>query len=95
MKVITVLAAILLILHGLIHLIGTVVYTKLGTVKGLSYKTTLLGGRWDLGEGGIFQLQVCPADPTVKGRARSFEDLTRFPFPDERDRRLMCCQSCA
>ena len=53
MKVITVLAAILLILHGLIHLMGTVVYTKLGTVKGLSYKTTLLGGRWDLGEGGI------------------------------------------
>jgi hypothetical protein len=26
---------------------------KLGRVEGLSYKTTVLGGRWDLGEGGI------------------------------------------
>lgn len=35
-----------------------------------------------------FQLQVCPAEPTVIERARSFEDLTRFPFPDERDRKF-------
>ena len=45
MRALTIIAAIVLILHGLIHLMGT--------VKGLSYKTTLLGGRWDLGEGGI------------------------------------------
>jgi len=53
MKVITIIAVIVLVLHGLIHLMGTVVYTKLGTVKGLSYKTTLLDGRWDLGERGM------------------------------------------
>lgn len=53
MKVITILAAVVLILHGLVHLMGTVVYTKLGVVKGFSYKTTLLGGRWDLGENGM------------------------------------------
>lgn len=53
-KIITIIAAIVLVLHGLIHLMGTAVYMKLGTVEGLSYKTTLLGGRWDLGAGGIW-----------------------------------------
>jgi hypothetical protein len=47
------LAALLLGLHGLIHLLGTTVYLRLGEIQGLPYKTTLLGGRWDLGEGGI------------------------------------------
>jgi hypothetical protein len=53
MKTLSIIIAILLILHGLIHLMGTVTYMKLGAVQGLTYKTTLLGGRWDLGEGGI------------------------------------------
>ena len=44
---------ILLVVHGLIHLMGTTVYMKLGQIQGLPYKTTLLGGRWDLGERGI------------------------------------------
>jgi hypothetical protein len=42
-----------LVLHGLIHLIGAVVYLKLGDIQGFTYKTTLIGGRLDLGEGGI------------------------------------------
>ncbi len=45
MKTLSVTAAVILILHGLIHLMGTVTYMKLGTVQGLTYKTTLLGGR--------------------------------------------------
>ncbi len=45
--------AILLVVHGLIHLMGTTVYMKLGQIQGLPYKTSLLGGRWDLGERGI------------------------------------------
>jgi hypothetical protein len=53
MKTLSIVAAMILILHGLIHLMGTVTYMKLGTVQGLTYKTTLLGGHWDLGEGGI------------------------------------------
>ncbi len=53
MKTFSVIAAILLILHGLIHLMGTVTYLKLGVVQGLTYKTTLLNGRWDLGGDGI------------------------------------------
>lgn len=53
MKTLSIVIAILLTLHGLIHLMGAVTYMKLGTVQGLTYKTTLLGGRWDLGESGI------------------------------------------
>ncbi len=53
MKALSIIVAIALILHGLVHLMGTVTYMKLGTVQGLTYKTTLLGGRWNLGENGI------------------------------------------
>jgi hypothetical protein len=53
MKTLSIIAAIIIILHGLIHLMGTVTYMKLGAVQGLTYKTTLLNGRWDLGESGI------------------------------------------
>lgn len=53
MKIIYIIAAIVLILHGLIHLIGPAVYMKLTEIQGFSYKTTLLGGRWDLDEKGI------------------------------------------
>lgn len=53
MKILSIIVPVIIILHGLIHLMGTVTYMKLGTVQGLSYKTTLLGGRWNLGEGGM------------------------------------------
>jgi len=43
----------ILVVHGLIHLMGTTVYMRLGNIQGLSYKTTLLGGRWDLREDGM------------------------------------------
>jgi len=52
-KVIVVVASAVLILHGLIHLMGTTVYLKLGKIDGLPYKTTLLGARWELGESGM------------------------------------------
>jgi hypothetical protein len=32
---------------------GTVAYLKLAEVEGLPYKTTMFGGRWDLGEVGV------------------------------------------
>ena len=47
------IAALVLIAHGLIHLMGTIVYMKLGKIPGFNYKTTLLSGRWDLGVNGI------------------------------------------
>ena len=52
-KFLTIAAAIFLLLHGLIHLMGTIVYLKLGTVEGLRYKTALLDGRWEVGESGM------------------------------------------
>lgn len=52
-KTLIIIAAIVLVLHGLIHLMGTAVYLKWAHIEGLHDKTTLLGGRWDVGEGGI------------------------------------------
>ena len=53
LRIVTVLVAVILIVHGLIHLMGTAVYARHAQIKGLTYKTTLLNGRWDLGEEGI------------------------------------------
>ena len=46
-------AAFVLIAHGLIHLLGTTVYLRLGEVSGFPYKTTLFGNNWDVGSVGI------------------------------------------
>jgi hypothetical protein len=46
-------AAAVLILHGLIHLMGTAAYLKLANISGLPYKTTLLNDRLDVGDTGI------------------------------------------
>lgn len=40
-------------IHGLIHLLGLVAYWPLATVSELPYKTTFLGGRWDVGAAGM------------------------------------------
>lgn len=50
---IRIIAVLVLALHGLIHLMGTTVYMKLGEIQGFTYKTTLLSGYWDLGTNGI------------------------------------------
>lgn len=63
-KIVIIVAALILILHGLIHLIGPTVYMKLGQVEEIAYKTTMLGGRWEVGERGIWMfgaLWVVPA----------------------------------
>lgn len=52
MKILTIIASIVLILHGLIHLMGTAAYMNLAVLPQLPYKTTVLGGRWDLGASG-------------------------------------------
>jgi hypothetical protein len=48
-----VIAAVILVLHGLIHLMGVAAYLKLVNVAGIPYKTTLLNGRWNVGDTGI------------------------------------------
>jgi hypothetical protein len=45
--------SLILAFHGLIHLMGATAYLKLGVLQELPYKTTVLGGRVDLGELGI------------------------------------------
>jgi hypothetical protein len=52
-KTLIIIAAIVLVLHGLIHLMGTAVYLQWAHIEGLHDTTTLLGGRWDVGEGGL------------------------------------------
>jgi len=52
MKTLAVIASIILVLHGLIHLMGTTAYMQLAVIQQLPYKTTVLGGRWDLGASG-------------------------------------------
>lgn len=53
LKIMLIVATIVLFLHGLIHLMGTAAYLKLAVIQQLPYKTTVLGGRWDLGASGI------------------------------------------
>ena len=53
MRILTIIASIIVILHGLIHLMGTAAYMKLVAIQQLPYKTTVLDGRWDLGPRGI------------------------------------------
>jgi hypothetical protein len=45
--------ALVVALHGLIHLLGFVAFWPLAEVSQLPYRTTLLDGRWDVGAGGI------------------------------------------
>ena len=53
LRVLLIVIAIILGLHGLIHFMGFVAYWPLKEVPDLPYKTTLLSGRWDLGASGI------------------------------------------
>lgn len=52
-RMLGVVAALVLLGHGLIHLMGVAVYAGHVHLSGLPYKTTLLGGRWAVGETGI------------------------------------------
>ena len=58
LRIMLIVATIVLVLHGLIHLMGTAAYLKLAVIQQLPYKTTVLGGRWDLGAGGIAEYGV-------------------------------------
>jgi hypothetical protein len=47
------IAAILLALHGVIHLIGFVTPWRIATLEGFAYRTTLLDGAFDVGDLGV------------------------------------------
>lgn len=64
LKILGFFAAFFLFAHGLVHLLGTAVYLNHAEIKNFAYKTTVLGGRWELGDFGmrIFgSLWVLPA----------------------------------
>lgn len=46
-------AIAIVVIHGLIHLLGFVAYWPLGEIAELPYKTTLLGGRFNVGQTGM------------------------------------------
>ncbi len=48
-----VVLAVVMAAHGLIHFLGFVVSWQLARVEDLPYKTTLLAGRWEVGDGGM------------------------------------------
>ena len=52
------IAAIYLIVHGIIHLIGFVVFWQIAEIEDISYKTTVLAGRLDIGDVGMRVLGV-------------------------------------
>lgn len=47
------LAAVVVFIHGLIHLMGFVAYWPLAEIAELPYKTALFGNRWQVGSGGM------------------------------------------
>jgi len=44
---------IVVALHGLVHLLGTVAYLRIAEIPELPYKTTLVGGRIEVGDLGM------------------------------------------
>lgn len=62
----------ILAIHGLIHLLGTIVYLRLAEIDGFAFKTTLVAGRVDVGEAGIRMfgvLWILPAAGFLVGAA--------------------------
>ena len=53
MRILFYVAVVMVILHGLIHLLGFVAYWPLGVIAELPYKTTLLDGRFNLSQSGM------------------------------------------
>jgi hypothetical protein len=49
---IQIVAAVLLALHGVIHLIGFVTPWRIATLQGFTYRTTALNGTLEIGDGG-------------------------------------------
>lgn len=52
-RIIVFTGAGVIIIHGLIHLLGFAAYWPLAEIAELPYKTSLLNGRWELGESGM------------------------------------------
>jgi hypothetical protein len=47
------IAALVLALHGVVHLIGFASPWRIASLEGFTYRTTVLGGAQDVGDGGV------------------------------------------
>jgi hypothetical protein len=52
-RIVLYIAAFIVFMHGLVHLLYLVSYWPLAELEEVPYKTTLINGRWDVGPGGI------------------------------------------
>jgi len=57
-SLLTYVVTVVLVAHGIVHLLGTAVYLELAEVANFTYKTTLLGGAVDIGAAGMRVLGV-------------------------------------
>ncbi len=53
-RILLIVAAVFVVLHGLVHVLGFIVYSLGLVTPAIVYKTTLLNGTWDVGAAGIF-----------------------------------------
>lgn len=64
------IAAIIILLHGLIHLFGVITFWKIGLHE--HYSTKVLGGALDIGERGIYMLGFAWLAATVAYTAAAY-----------------------
>ena len=50
----SIIFAAFLVLHGLAHIIGFIVFCRISDIEGITYKTTILNGKIDVTDSGIF-----------------------------------------
>ena len=53
------IVAVLLALHGVIHLIGFVTPWRIATLEGFAYRTTVFNGALDIGDIGVRVIGLC------------------------------------
>ena len=78
MRGLTLGAGLVLLVHGLIHLMGMTVYMRLGEIDGMEYKTTLLDGmlqNWSTGRIAAIERQTSLDGATARERLRALVAL--------------------
>ena len=72
-------AALVLGMHGLIHLMGFFAYWPLAIIPDLAYKTTILGGYVDLGSVGMRAFSILWLVPALGFLAVAIAMIGRWP----------------
>lgn len=80
LRIISILVALVAVVHGLIHLMGFAAYWPLAEVSGLPYKTALLGGRLEMDPGGMRLFSLLWLLATVGFLVSGIALLFRLPW---------------